>query len=222
MPKIVVFDSGFGGELFADRVEDLFPNLEVIRVIDWRHAHEYVKNRLSARAAAEKALGPYIGKVDVIMLANHLLSVDIGYFRHRHKNQKFSGFDLAIPCRCRAKSKPENALVLTTKSVRVTPKYLTFKRRINMKTKTINCDDWVELIDNGELTDSQITERLNRAITKKFHPQVIILACTQFADIKQNLRAMFGPVVAIEDGHYDALKNLCAALDTKGYHIKSR
>ena len=44
MLKIVVFDSGFGGELFADIIEEELPVVEVIRVIDWRNAKELQNN----------------------------------------------------------------------------------------------------------------------------------------------------------------------------------
>ena len=38
MLKVVVFDSGFGGELFADYFEEEMPVVEIVRVIDWRNA----------------------------------------------------------------------------------------------------------------------------------------------------------------------------------------
>ena len=40
MLKIVVLDSGFGGELFADKLNDQLSIVEVIRVIDWRNANK--------------------------------------------------------------------------------------------------------------------------------------------------------------------------------------
>ena len=55
MLKIVVFDSGFGGELFADRLESEIPVVEVIRVIDWRSANQILSSPRGARKAAEKA-----------------------------------------------------------------------------------------------------------------------------------------------------------------------
>ena len=222
MPKIVIFDSGFGGELFADRVEDLFPNLEVIRVIDWRHSDQYLKNRYAARKAAKIALQPYMNKVNVIVFANHLLSVNLRYFRHHYRRQKFSGFDFSWPERCRAKYKPQNALILTTKATQATLDYHLFKfKKSDINIKTVICDHWIDKIDDGELAESEIVDFLAKN-TRNFHPQIVILACTQLADIKPALRKFFGPFVAIEDGYYCALKNLCQTLSCRGYTIKSR
>lgn len=38
MLKIVVFDSGYGGELLADYLEDALPVIDIVRAIDWREA----------------------------------------------------------------------------------------------------------------------------------------------------------------------------------------
>ena len=38
MLKVVVFDSGYGGELFADYLEEELPLVDIVRVIDWRNA----------------------------------------------------------------------------------------------------------------------------------------------------------------------------------------
>ena len=67
MMKIAVFDSGFGGELFADKLEEELPIVEVIRVIDWRNAKKLQNNPLKSRAIIKKALKPYINKVDLII-----------------------------------------------------------------------------------------------------------------------------------------------------------
>ena len=52
MLKIVIFDGGFGGELFADQLEAELDVVEVIRVIDWRNAEKILKSRREARIAA--------------------------------------------------------------------------------------------------------------------------------------------------------------------------
>ena len=40
MIKIVIFDSGYGGELLADYLESELPVVNIVRVIDWHHAEE--------------------------------------------------------------------------------------------------------------------------------------------------------------------------------------
>ena len=92
MLKIVVLDSGFGGELFADKLKENLQVMEIIRVIDWRNADKYMHGKREARHAAEEALRPYIGRVDLIIIANFLLSItSLKYFRRKYKNQRFVG-----------------------------------------------------------------------------------------------------------------------------------
>ena len=80
MLKIVIFDSGYGGEFFADRLEETFPIVEVIRVINWREAEKILMSPRTAREVAEESLRPYIGKVDLIIFAKLL------YFLTGHSN----------------------------------------------------------------------------------------------------------------------------------------
>ena len=55
MLKVVIFDSGYGGEFFADKLEEEVPVIEVVRVIDWRNASQILSGPRSARKAAEAA-----------------------------------------------------------------------------------------------------------------------------------------------------------------------
>ena len=52
MKKIVVFDCTYGGELFADQLEQEYPIVEVIRVIDWRNSETIQSNPRLARKLA--------------------------------------------------------------------------------------------------------------------------------------------------------------------------
>ena len=60
MLKIVVFDSGYGGELFADYLENELPVTDIIRVVDWRNADKMQHNARLTRRLAEEALKPKV------------------------------------------------------------------------------------------------------------------------------------------------------------------
>ena len=137
MLKIVVYDSGYGGEDFADRLEEELPTIDVIRVIDWRHADKIQANAKDARRCAEKALTPYINKVDLIIFANHLLTItSLKYFVQKYKDQRFTGLGLEHPCAFIER----DILALTTKAVSKTIKYHNFVRQLKMNTKTLVLD----------------------------------------------------------------------------------
>ncbi len=211
MLKVVVFDSGFGGELFADYLETELPILEVIRVIDWRNASEALSSSKLARASAEKALQPYLNKVDLIVFANHLLSrTSLKYFRHKYKKQVFVGFNL------NNNFNRKTTLILTTKAVAKTLKYLQFSHYGQLKIAVF--EDWPALIDDGELTNHKVKQDLKAFLLKNdnFTPEQIILGCSQFVDLKNEISKFFGHNIKILDGFEPALREVCQSLKLRG------
>ena len=86
MLNVVVFDSGYGGEFFADWLEEEIPVVKVTRVIDWRNAALLLENPKKARKIAVDDLHPHIGKADLIVFANHLLTLtSLTYFCNKYK-----------------------------------------------------------------------------------------------------------------------------------------
>ncbi len=212
MLKVVVFDSGYGGELFADYLEAELPILEIIRVIDWRNADQILRNPKLAREIAEKALQPYINKVDLIIFANHLLSItSLRYFCRKYKQQSFIGLKLDNK---NVANRP--TLILATKSITKTFYYFWFSRQI--QAKTIVLDDWPTLIDDGELTNYKIRRDLKLLLAQNdnFKPEQIILGCSQFVDLKSEFIKFFGHNIKIIDGFEPTLREVCQTLKLRG------
>ena len=213
MLKIVVFDSGYGGEFFADRLEEELPVIEIIRVIDWRNADKFLKNPKEARRLAVQDLRPYIGKVDLIIFANYLLSItSLKYFRRKYKNQRFIGLSLiksTLPPK-------DNTLILTTKAVTKTINYHNFVFHLHRKTKTIILDSWPAKIDDGELTISEIKETLEPYINRSSRSQEIFLICSQFYDLKSELIKLFGRNLKIHDDFSTLIRETCRVLKIRG------
>lgn len=214
MLKIVVFDSGYGGEFFADQLEDELPIVEVIRVIDWRNTEKIVKGPYSARKVAKEALRPYIGKVDLIIFANHLLSItSLKYFKRKYKNQKFLGLKLKRPDTFIKR----NILILTTKAVTRTISYYNFIFKIKRKTKTLTLDNWVTKIDDGELSEQEIEKAIGIYMRKHDRKHCeIVLGCSQFNDLKPALKKIFGQNLRIYDSFNDTIRKTCKVLKIRG------
>ncbi len=214
MLKVVVFDGGYGGEFFADQLETELPILEVIRVIDWRNADKLLVGPRKARKAARAALRPYIGKVDLIIFANHLLSLtSLKYFQRKYKNQKFIGLGLKHPDTFIKR----DVLILTTKAVTKTINYHNFLFQLRRKSQTLALDSWPAEIDDGELTEERIRETFRKTrFKKRFRPEEVILACSQFNDIKAELRNIFGFNLKIYDSFDSAIRNTCKTLNIRG------
>lgn len=214
MLKIVVFDSGYGGEFFADQLEETFPLAEVIRVIDWRNADEFLKNKRTARCEALKALKPYIGRVDLIFLANYYLTTtSLKYFSRKYKNQKFLGLKLPQPDTFIKRP----TAILATKALTKTINYHDYLFRLKRKTATICLDHWLTLIDDGELTDRMILEEFENFYQKHhYQPAEIILTCSHFNDIIPVLRKKIDRNLKIHDGFRDAITDIGKSLKIRG------
>ena len=213
MLKIVVLDSGQGGECFADQLEEELPVVKVIRVIDWRNAEDFLKSPRLARRAAEKALIPYIGRCDLIVLANYLLSTtSLKYFQKKYQTQKFVGFKLVIP----ATSLSRPTAILTTKAMTRTLVYHDYIFRLKRKTTTFCLDKWVALIDDGELTDEMIKLLLEKYYLKNnIRLEELILACGQFSDLIPNFREI-DKNLKITDSTRDTISDIYKTLHIRG------
>lgn len=213
MLKVVVYDSGYGGEFFADRLEEELPIIEIIRVIDWRNAERIQNNPKEARRIARADLLPYIGRVDLIIFANHLLTLtSLKFFRRKFKDQRFIGLGLKKP----ASSPKKETIVLTTKPVTRTINYYNFVLHLKKRVKTFALDSWPLKIDDGELTEQEIRETLSAYLGKDSRYQEIFLACSQFYDLIPVLRKLFGRNLKIHDGFNDAFREICKALRIRG------
>ena len=215
MLKIVVFDGGYGGEIFADKLEEELPVVEVIRVIDWRNSKQILTSPKKARKLARAALRPYIGKVDLIIFANHLLTItSLKYFRRRYRDQKFIGLSLKKP----DTFVNRDVLILTTKAVTRTINYFNFLLHIKRKSKTLTLDTWSTAIDDDRLTENQIKDTLETYLVSAdgIYPREIVLACSQFSDIKSELRHIFGRNLKIHDSFNDTIHNAYKTLRIRG------
>lgn len=195
MLKIAVFDTGYGGELFADRLEQELPIVEVIRIIAWRNAKRIEEHPFTARKLAEESLRPYIGNVDLLVIANYqIAATSLSYFRRKYPKQKFVGFTLRPK---RIVKRP--TIILTTKSTTKNLAY--FSTAHSLKAKTICLDRWPTLIDDGELTDDNFRTDLEPALqhlgNRKSYQ--IFLACSQFTDCIPKFRQVFGHNARIVD-----------------------
>lgn len=214
MLKVVVLDGGFGGELFADRLEEELPVVEVIRVIPWQNAEDFLKSPRAARKAALKALESYIGAVDLIILANYLLSAtSLKYFRRKYKTQRFAG--LSLPAITTFVGRP--TVVLTTSALAHTFNYHSYCYKLRRKVTTICLDTWPDLIDDGELTAAMVKTEFQRFFLKHhFYPEEVILTCSQFHDISPTLRVVLGHNLKIHDSTRDTITETARLLHLRG------
>lgn len=214
MLRIVVYDGGYGGELFADQLEEELPVAEVIRVIDWRNADQLLENSKKARKTALLALSQYIGQVDLIVFANYFLTAtSLKYFKRNFKNQKFMGLKLPEPNTFIKRP----TVVLTTRALAKTFNYHSYIFGLKRPINTVCLDDWLPLIDDGELTNRMIKREFDKFYLKNHYtPTEVILACSHFNDIIPNLREVVDQNLKIHEGFRDAFSDIFKILKIHG------
>lgn len=217
MKKIAVFDTGFGGELFADRLEAELSIVEVIRVIAWRHAVRIEQHPREARRISEEVLRPYIGNVDLLVIANYQISAtSLSYLRRKYPRQKFVGFTMRPK---RITNRP--TLILTTRATTKNLAYLALVCSLmseHSKFKTICLNHWPHLIDNGELTSNDFQIDLEPLVRdfKRFPSPQIILTCSQFTECIPKFRQIFGHNARIIDSFDDTIHDIYKTLNLSG------
>ena len=93
-----------------------------------------------------------------------------------------------------------------------------FVHRLKRNVRILNLDTWPLLIDDGELTMDAIKHTLEQFLLSQpnFSPEEIILASSQFNDIKNELKKIFGQNLKIYDGFDDTIRNACKTLKIRG------
>lgn len=211
MLKVVVYDGGMGGELFARKLRKELPVVEVIPVIDWNNSAKLLKHRLPARKAALKALKPYIGHADLIVFANHFLTItSLKYFRRHFPDQNFSG--LAFPNISTYRRR--KTFVLTTSAVAHTRKFHRYASHSERELIIFPLDDFPEKIDNNNINIADV--RLHVSNFTKQAPSEILLLNSHLSWITTELRRIYGKNMKIRDGYYETIREICRILRIRG------
>lgn len=161
MKKIVVYDSGWGGELVADYLAEELKTVEIIRIIDWPHAPYGEKSLKEIEQLALNCLKNYIGKVDAIVLGGYACSCAYEFLQKMFPEQAFVKMDIHLPTILHTRNYPRQICALmnnlTTESSLI--KNLTLKLSESYITIP-NCQHWDQLIDDGEMTTNYLRKKL--------------------------------------------------------------
>lgn len=168
MRKVVVFDAGWGGEVFAKVLRAEFGVVEVERVIDWRHAPYGRMSWEEIARRVQRAVRPYVGEVDLVVLASYEATVAaIDLLRDEYPEQKFVGFEPRI-----ADLLPANTPQVTlrrlvmagSEAVRRSVGYRVERARLSLEYEVVEVDTthWSELVNRDALTAESLRADLVR------------------------------------------------------------
>lgn len=216
MLKVVVMDSGWGGEMVANYIEEELAILEVIRVIDWRNAPYAGKSRMEILRCIETALRPYLGRADAVVLAGFMPSLVVDALRRRHPGVKFVDFNLD---KLRITGVPvKKVMILADSRLREMAEYKELRWRAWLWTTEImepDCDAWRRMIDEGEMNKEFLRRELAPYLEGE-RVDVLLVANTHFWDIKRELVEILKWQVRVVDYRQGILRELCKALRLRG------
>lgn len=162
MLKIVVFDTGWGGELVADYLGQELEVVEVVRVIDWGGGAYNDRTRAEIDCLVEENLRSYIGQVDLIVLGGYVVSLAAEYLCERYPEQKFVGMGVNYHLILRSRRYPEQIAILA--SPLLDGIMLQEELQVNLPYSTLiatDCARWEELIDNDLMTEEVLRADLS-------------------------------------------------------------
>ena len=225
MKRIVVLDSGWGGEMVADLIEAELAIVEVVRVIDWRHAPYSRRRRSEMLSLAEAALAPYWGRTDVVVLGGYEVSLIAPMLQAKHPQQKFVTLELDRFLARRHQPKRRVLLLSDPRLLRMAEcdALVSALHARGIEVYSPQCAHWTELIDAGEMTPEIIKETLLAESSQNdpekqaaFAFDTVMLANTHYWDIVDQLREVLRWPVHVVDMRDDLLTDVCRALGLRG------
>ena len=182
MKRVVIFDTGTGGGIFAEHFRKELEDTEIIEVTDAEHAPYGGRSGWEIVQLTEMALSEYLDKVDIIVLACNTATVPaIETLRKKYPNQAFVGTEPGIKPAVEL-SKTGTIVVLATPATLGSDRYRELcdgGRGINICEA--DCADWAKKIDEGWLTQDDIRKALSPFEGE--NPDVVVLACTHYLAI---------------------------------------
>jgi glutamate racemase len=201
---IGVFDSGIGGLGIFAEVRRLLPEADLIYVADHSHSPYGERTLADLRRRCDEVTEWLIGQeCTVITLAcNTASAAALHPLRRRHPDIAFVGMEPAV--------KPAVASTGTGK-VGVVATSATFQGELfasvvdrfaaGVEVVTAACPRWVELVEEGTVSDRQAHEQVELCLTPMIEAgvDVLVLACTHYPALTETIRDVMGPDVTIID-----------------------
>lgn len=157
--RILVFDSGWGGELVADYLTRELGVVEIVRVIDWKHKF-YADGTLDTDEAIG-CLAPYVGTVDLVVLGGYVAGTLLSVLSEAYPEQLFVAPGVNYDKVLRARQYPEKIAVLMNSKMRESEIFRELRDKLPYSTIIIpECTNWEELIDKNLMTEEVVRTEL--------------------------------------------------------------
>jgi len=188
MSKIGVFDSGIGGRSVANALEKAFPEDEVIFISDSINLPYGTKTPEKLKELVKPKMEELTIKgVDIIVIACNTVSTTILDYVNQIVDVPVVG---VVPMVEEASkiTKSNIIAVCATPTTLLSAKYSQLKNKYAQNIKFIepDCSRWTEMIENNEVNEAEITQKIKNACDSG--ADVIILGCTHYHWIEELIK----------------------------------
>lgn len=166
MLKIAVFGIGRGGKAVAKYLSTELSTVEIIEVIDWTNFEGAYSGSEEMRQSAFYFLAPYIGKVDLIVLADYTFSLVVNSLKAKWPEQRILGMEVdfhRIPKSCQRAN-----VVTSLANELLLQSELGSKICQQLQCAEIvrpDCSGWESLIDSGDMSKDILRIELGETFT---------------------------------------------------------
>lgn len=157
MKKVLIFDYGFLGWKLGNLIEKEFP-VEVKRLIIGGEEELHHQTNWEIRENTKAALAPFIGNVDVIILANPLVAmIAEDYLKLEFPEQKFIGYGWNLPDLVKD---TKQVLVVVSERLGKTEQYQKIKAKCHgVDIKEADSQRWLDIVKSDiELEDTDLMD----------------------------------------------------------------
>lgn len=209
MKTILIFDYGFSGYLLSNEIEDMLM-VEVKRITAGSDKDLLDKSNYEIIEEMEKELGRYIGLVDVIVIANPIVSmIAKESLESIYPEQLFVGYGWDMPELLKDTKK---ALVLAPSRMARIGAYQRIKAECD-QTDIIESDSnlWLDIIkEDIDIEDTVLMPEIEKAVGGK-----IIIYNSGLLMMRRRLTEKVGWKVEVVDFFNPMIEKLCRVLNLK-------
>lgn len=198
MTKIGVFDSGIGGLSVAQKLEKLFPEVEILFTNDSANVPYGSRRRADIARLTETALQPLIdAQCDAIVIACNTATTNaINDLRERYPDTHFVGIEPMVKPAAQM-TKTGTIAVLATPSTLTSNRYHELKLRWAPRTTIIepDCSKWASMIERGDADRIDIDTFIREL--KRWDIDIIVLGCTHYHWLRERIQKAAGPHIKV-------------------------
>lgn len=211
--KIGVFDSGKGGLSVAQAIEKALPGDEIIFRDDHQHVPYGSRQPDELLSFVVPIFESMVGEgCQVIVVACNTVSTTlIGQLRERFKVPLVAIEPMVKPAA--AMTKTGVIAVCATPTTLASQRYADLKNEFAKAIKVLepDCSDWTAMIEDNQIEQQKIAERINQALAEK--ADVIVLACTHYHWIEDEINKLASGKATVIQPEQAIIKQLKRVLE---------